>query len=78
MAAGDWESTSMRIEQTDDIAMAALKAAPAAGGVVVYSLTLSEWVAALTILYLLLQIGLLIPKYWGIARAWIADWRAKK
>lgn len=63
----------MRIEQTDDLTMAGLKALPAAGGVVVYSLTLSEWVAVVTIVYLLLQIGLLVPKYWRVCRSWLAE-----
>jgi hypothetical protein len=37
--------------------------AGAAAGVYSY-FTLNEWVAIFTILYLLLQIGLLLPKYW--------------
>jgi hypothetical protein len=36
------------------------------GGFTWYSLTLNETVAALTIAYLLLQIGLLMPKYWRL------------
>lgn len=34
-------------------------------------LTLSDWIALLTILYLMLQIGLLVPKYWtGVPKLW--------
>ena len=34
-------------------------------------LTLSDWIALLTILYLMLQIGLLVPKYWtGVPKVW--------
>lgn len=32
----------------------------------VFGLTLSDWIAVLTIVYLVLQIGLLLPKYRGI------------
>lgn len=35
-----------------------------AGGLLVYGYTLNEWVAILTALYLLGQLGLLVPKYW--------------
>ncbi len=30
----------------------------------IMGLTLYDWIALLTILYLMLQIGLLVPKYW--------------
>jgi len=52
-----------------DTVIATAKVAPALGGFTWYSLTLQEWVAIVTIAYVLLQIGLLIPKYIkGIAR----------
>lgn len=41
-----------------------------AGGYVLYTLTLNEWVAIATILYLAAQIGLLIPKYIAIFKSW--------
>lgn len=50
----------------DKIAMA--KMGVAAGGFTISSLTLNEWVALLTICYLLLQMGLLIPKYVQMVR----------
>ncbi len=30
------------------------------------SLTLNEWVACATLIYVVLQIGLLLPKYWAV------------
>ena len=36
-----------------------------------FGMTPTEWVTALTVLYLLLQIGLLLPKYWSQIRAWL-------
>lgn len=35
-----------------------------AGGLAVYGYTLNEWVAILAAVYLLAQLGLLVPKYW--------------
>lgn len=56
-----------------DTKMEAVRAAVGGGGVVIYSLTLNEWVAVATIAYMLLQIGLLIPKYYLL----IATWRKR-
>ncbi|CAB3627306.1 Uncharacterised protein [Achromobacter sp. 2789STDY5608633] len=41
-----------------------------AGGAVFYGLTLNEWVAMATLVYLAMQIGLLVPKYWRLVRDW--------
>lgn len=38
----------------------------------VAALTLNDWVAVLTILYLVAQLGLLVPKYWSEFTKW---WR---
>lgn len=46
-----------------------------AGGAVFYGLTLNEWVAVATLLYLAMQIGLLVPKYWRLMLGW---WRGGK
>lgn len=54
----------------DDVRDAALRGSPAVGGALIYSLTLSQWVGILTLLYLVLQIGLLIPKYLAEYRKW--------
>jgi hypothetical protein len=32
------------------------------------AITLNEWVAIVTICYFVLQIGLLLPKYWDLAQ----------
>lgn len=34
-------------------------------------MTLNEWVALATLVFILLQIGLLIPKYVALYRAWL-------
>ncbi|WP_097303836.1 hypothetical protein [Pseudomonas chlororaphis] len=57
---------------TQDIAIEATKAAPPVivSGAVLFGMTPAEWVTALTVLYLLLQIGLLLPRYWSQFKAW--------
>lgn len=60
-----------------DAAIEAGKAAPpvaVASAHYLFGLSLSDWVAIITLLYLALQIGLLVPKY----RTQIAQWRAKR
>lgn len=50
-----------------------MAAAKIAGGSILvgaYGLTLSDWVAIATILYMILQIGLLLPKYWALISRW--------
>ena len=49
-----------------DIQMEGAKGAVAVGGAVWYSLTLNEWVAFFTLVYIALQIGLLLVKYYDI------------
>lgn len=49
---------------------AAVKMAVGGGGALFYGITLNEWVAILTILYMILQIGLLLPKYYAMAQRW--------
>lgn len=46
-----------------DEKIAGVKIAIGGGGVLLYGLTLENWVAVLTIAYMILQIGLLMPKY---------------
>ncbi|WP_374374534.1 hypothetical protein [Dongia sp.] len=46
------------------------KMAVAAGGATLYGLTLNEWVAIVTIIYIVAQAILLIPKYVAMFRAW--------
>lgn len=52
----------------------ALKMGIAGGGTAASFLTLNEWVALATLIYVLLQIGLLLPKYFKA----YTDWRNKK
>lgn len=42
----------------------------AAGGAVATAMTLSQWVALATLVYVTLQIGLLIPKYISMYKEW--------
>lgn len=55
-----------------DVATEGLKAAPpvAVTGAIVSGMTINDWIAIATLSYLLLQIGLLLPKYW---RLWIQE-----
>ncbi len=62
------------IDKEDQVAAA--KMAIGAGGAAAYGLTLNEWVAIFTIMYLILQIGLLLPKYVQIARDYFRKDRA--
>lgn len=55
----------------NDDKAAAIKMGVGAGGAVFYGLTLNEWVAAATLVYLALQIGLLLPKYWKLLAHWL-------
>ena len=59
----------------DEITTAA-KITPAAAGAVYSQITLNEWVSIATLLYIALQIGLLVPKYWSMMprfRAWLRE-----
>jgi hypothetical protein len=48
--------------------LAFAKTAPAMLLAAIYGLTLQDWVAIVTIVYVLLQAGLLVPKYWRMMR----------
>ena len=50
--------------------MAVVKLTPAIGGGTWYALTLNQWVAIVTIIYIVLQVGLLIPSYINIYKTW--------
>lgn len=62
------------LNATQDVSLEAVKAAPPVivSGAMLFGMTPTEWVTALTVLYLLLQIGLLIPRYWAQFRDWIS------
>ena len=53
-----------------EIKVASLKMGGAGVGVGVSALTLNEWVAIATLIYVILQAGLLIPKYIEIFKKW--------
>jgi hypothetical protein len=55
-----------------DIAVEAVKAAPpvAVTGSIMAGMSPADWITVLTIIYLALQIGLLIPKYWDRFTEW--------
>jgi Phage holin T7 family, holin superfamily II len=50
--------------------IAIAKTAPSILGATLYGLTLQDWVAIVTIAYVILQAGLLVPKYWRMIRGW--------
>jgi len=49
---------------------AAFKTGLAGTGAVASYVTLNEWVAMATLVFVVLQIGLLIPKYWKLYSRW--------
>lgn len=54
-----------------DEQLAVAKTAPAIVGATIYGFTLQDWVAIATLVYVALQVGLLMPKYWRL----LFDWR---
>lgn len=54
----------------DEQNIAAVKMGFAAGGAVLYGLTLNEWVAIATFAYIIAQMALLVPKYVQAYRNW--------
>ena len=58
----------------DEVKTAAVKMSVGAGGAVAAGLTLNEWVALATLVYVVMQIGLLVPKYWHLLATW---WRGR-
>jgi hypothetical protein len=50
--------------------LASMKVAPAIAGATIYGLTLQDWVAIVTLIYVALQVGLLLPRYWRLLRDW--------
>lgn len=60
-----------------DEKVAAVKLVAAGGITLICGLTLNEWVAIATIFYMVLQIGLLMPKYYAIIYGIVSKWRSK-
>jgi hypothetical protein len=52
----------------ETITGAAIKVTPAISGAWYSTMTLNEWVALATLIYIVLQAGLLIPKYISLFR----------
>jgi hypothetical protein len=52
----------------EEIAVA--KVVPAVAGATIYGLTPQDWVAIATLVYVALQAGLLMPKYWRLVLGW--------
>lgn len=67
------------LNATQDVAVEATKVTPPliVSGAMMFGMTPAEWVTALTVLYLLLQIGLLVPRYWAQFRDWIRPNRSE-
>lgn len=60
----------MKIEQlTNEIKIETIKGGVAVGGGVMSALTLNEWVALATLVYIFLQILLLIPKFYSFFKS---------
>lgn len=57
-----------------------MKIAPpaAVSGAVIFGMTPAQWITTLTLIYLLMSIGLLIPKYWAQFREWREAWKAAR
>ena len=53
-----------------DEQLAVAKTAPAIAGATIYGFTLQDWVAIATLVYVGLQVGLLMPKYWRLLFDW--------
>ena len=64
------EKERMIGEIRQETAVAGAKIIPAVGGATWYGFTLNEWVGIATLLYVVLQIGLLIPKYIKLIKGW--------
>ena len=62
------------MSKAHEIATEAVKAAPpvAVTTASLSGLSLAEWVSIATIVYIGLQVGLLLPRYWREYRAWRA------
>lgn len=58
----------------------AAKVAPpvAYSGALILGYTPAEWITLLTMTYLIMSIGLLIPKYWEQIRNWYRAWKTPR
>lgn len=67
-------------QPVQEVVFEGVKAAPpvAVTGALLFGMTPSDWITALTLFYLVLQIGLMVPKYRDQFRAWRAERKAQK
>lgn len=67
-------------QPVQEVVFEGAKAAPpvAVTGALLFGMTPADWITALTLLYLLLQIGLMVPKYRDQFIAWRAERKARK
>lgn len=63
------ETSSTAIVHVDAPTIQA-KVGLAGAGAAASFMSLNEWVALATLVFIILQIGLLIPKYWALFKAW--------
>lgn len=56
------------MDQSDKVAAAKVAGSGMFAGALWFGLTLSDWVLVLTLVYFVLQIGLLLPRYWALFR----------
>lgn len=63
------ETTNSAVLHVDSHASQA-KIGLAGAGAAASFMSLNEWVALATLVFIVLQIGLLIPKYWALFMAW--------
>ncbi|MCL2872431.1 MAG: hypothetical protein FWF41_05570 [Betaproteobacteria bacterium] len=61
----------------DDKSSAMVKTTIVLAGTTIYGLTLEEWIGILTLLFLLLQIGILIPRYVEVIEKWLTALKAR-
>lgn len=50
----------------------------AVSGAVLFGMSPAQWITVLTLVYLLMSIGLLIPKYWAQLKEWRNSWKAAR
>jgi hypothetical protein len=70
-----WIAKVMTYVSQDDVWTLKKTTIEGTAGMTVAALTLQDWVAVLTGLYILLQIGLLLPKYSKLLKELIKNWR---
>jgi len=68
----------MPSQETNELGIQAIKAAPAAAGSLAASLTLNQWVAVATAVYIIVQVAYLLRKWWREENDWARGKRGRK